>query len=42
MKYTAYNHNGTPLCKPTTKKKADAEAKEYTHATGNAAYVEGK
>ena len=38
--YHAVNHNGIPLCKPTTKAKAQTEAEEYIYATGNSAHVE--
>jgi len=40
MKYKVYNHNGTFLGEFNTRKEADAEARRYTKATGNAAYVE--
>lgn len=39
--YMAYNHNGTELMKePAYKTVASKEAKVYSQATGNAAYVE--
>lgn len=39
--YMAYNHNDTKLMRqPGTKQEAEREAREYTNATGNAAYVD--
>lgn len=39
MTFTAYNHNDTGLCEPTTRQAAIKESKEYTFATGNESYV---
>lgn len=38
--YMAYNHNDIPLMRnPTVKNIAEREMRDYTFATGNAAYV---
>ena len=34
-RYVAVNHNGTPLCEPTTRMKAQSEGQEYTFWTDN-------
>lgn len=39
--YKVYNHNGTILGEFTPKAKANKEERDYTRATGNAAYVKG-
>lgn len=40
-KYMAYNHNDTKLMRqPGTKQEAEREAREYSGATGNPAYVD--
>lgn len=40
-KYMAYNHNRVPLMKEAASKQAaEKEAAEYSHVTGNGAYVE--
>tara|TARA_Y100000310_G_scaffold344616_1_gene458334 strand:- start:7047 stop:7592 length:546 start_codon:yes stop_codon:yes gene_type:complete len=39
--YMAYNHNGTKLMRqPGTKQEAEREARDYSSATGNGAYVD--
>ncbi len=38
--WVAYNHNGTALCKPTTKQLAQDEASVYSYVTGNGSYID--
>lgn len=39
--WIAFNHNGVALCQPTLDKKAaQKEAREYTQATGNVAFID--
>lgn len=38
--FMAFNHNGTPLCRPTTEKAANKELRDYTNATCNSGWVD--